>query len=58
MVEPLEVALALSDDLRFEAPVAILGRVQWDLAVLGHERFGLVPLRVFPAPPGGSACGS
>jgi hypothetical protein len=36
VVEPLEPALALADDLRLKAPVPIAGRVDLDLPVLAR----------------------
>ena len=45
--------------LRLKAAVAITRRVDPHPTVLGHQASsGVVPLRVFPAPPGGSWWGS
>ena len=50
VVEPLEAALALSDDLRFEAPVAIPRSVDRHLSLLGNQRLRRRPVtRVAPA---------
>ena len=44
LVEPDEAALALADDLRLEAAVAIAGRVDRHLAVLGDQRLRRRPV--------------
>ena len=58
VVKPLKAPLALSDDLRSKLPSRSRGASipTWPCSVISV--LGLVPLRVFPAPPGGSACGS
>jgi hypothetical protein len=54
VVEPLKAPLALLDDLRGEAAIAIARGLDRELAMLGDNRFGVDPFRVFAAPPGGS----
>ena len=44
VVEPLKAALALADDLRLEAAVAIAGRVDRHPPVLGDQRLGRLPV--------------
>jgi hypothetical protein len=57
LVEPLEPPLALSDDLRLEAAVAVPRSVATGPCSV-ISVFGVLPLRALPAPPGGSRCGS
>ena len=58
VVEPLEPTLALADDLRLKAPVAITRRVDRTRPCSVINVFGVDPLRVLPVPPGGSWWGS
>ena len=59
VVEPLEAALPLPDDLRLEAsPCGPLGVSIRTCPCSVASVFAVEPLRVLPAPPGGSWCGS
>ena len=59
VVEALEAPLTLPDDLRLERPPPIARRAgpQTGLCSVASV-FAVEPLRVLPAPPGGSWCGS
>jgi hypothetical protein len=58
LVEPDEPALALADDLRLKAAVAVAWRVDRNLPCSVLNVFGVVPLRLLATRPGGSSCGS
>jgi hypothetical protein len=50
LVDAVKATLALAHDLRFRGTGAIAGNLKIDAASLGHQPFGLHPLRLLPDP--------
>jgi hypothetical protein len=49
LVEPIKAPLALLDDLRLKAPVAVAGAVQEQRAVIGVQRLRRAAITTIPA---------